>query len=383
MVITLTKYNKPYAVTEGREKLDGAEFTLYHMSASGSVKETFPAQATKDGQVQFVNLPQLKDGEYYAIQETKTPTGYLQDSLELYDVTGDTDNQITAENGYFRVATDKDVTLEAYNTPLGKIAILKYDYINTDQKPVGATFTATNDENDGLTYNGTLRTAQGTDEQALEGGYTLSGDHYVKDGVSYTIAYLTNVVPGTYTVVENTKPNGYLYTPASEPGDPWHTAQYDVEVANDGSTTVVVFANLPDPEDFTVNIDKSAEYLGEGDLLGEEYQAVEFTLSNFTSGTELPLENATLKDDTFSFTDKGGKAVEGVEWYVESVTIGAASYRATAYDDTPSTQTIYATSRSRTPTARGAPRAPTHSLADRPSPSTPTPARALRSFTAT
>ena len=123
------------------------------------------------------------------------------------------------------MATDEDVTLAAYNTPLGKIAILKYDYINTDQKPVGATFTATNDENDGLTYNGTLRTAQGTDEQALEGGYTLSGDHYVKDGVSYTIAYLTNVVPGTYTVVENTKPNGYLYTPKSDPGDPWHTTQ--------------------------------------------------------------------------------------------------------------------------------------------------------------
>ena len=49
VVITLTKYNKPYAVTEGRGTLDGAEFTLYHMSASGSVKETFPAQTTKNG----------------------------------------------------------------------------------------------------------------------------------------------------------------------------------------------------------------------------------------------------------------------------------------------------------------------------------------------
>ena len=37
VVITLTKYNKPYAVTEGRGTLDGAEFTLYRMSASGSV----------------------------------------------------------------------------------------------------------------------------------------------------------------------------------------------------------------------------------------------------------------------------------------------------------------------------------------------------------
>ena len=343
VVITLTKYNKPYAVTEGRETLDGAEFTLYHMSASGKVLETFPAQTTKNGQVQFVNLPQLKDGEYYAIQETETPTGYLKDSLELYTVANGTYTQITAENGYFPVATDEDVTLAAYNTPLGKIAILKYDYINTDEKPVGATFTATNDEDSTIFYNGTLRLANGSDEKTLAGGYTLTGDHYVKGDVSYTIAYLTGVAPGTYTVVENTKPTGYLYTPKSDPGDPWHTTQYDVEVENDGSTAVVVFANLPDPEDFDVTIDKSAAYLGEGDLLGEEYQTVEFTLSNFTSGTELPLETAVLKDETFSFTGKDGKAVEGVEWYVESVTIGAADYKETAYAESPSTQTIYAT----------------------------------------
>lgn len=85
VVITITKYNKPYAVTEGRGTLDGAEFTLYHMSESGSVKETFPAQTTKNGQVQFVNLPQLKDGEYYAIQETAIPDGYVEDSLEVYN----------------------------------------------------------------------------------------------------------------------------------------------------------------------------------------------------------------------------------------------------------------------------------------------------------
>ena len=160
MVITLTKYNKPYAVTEGRGTLDGAEFTLYHMSASGSVKKTFLAQTTKNGQVQFVNLPQLKDGEYYAIKETVTPDGYLKDSLELYTVANGTYTQITADdNGYFRVATDEDVTLAAYNTPLGKIAILKYDYINTDKKPVNATFTATNDDDSTISYNGRLRLA--------------------------------------------------------------------------------------------------------------------------------------------------------------------------------------------------------------------------------
>ena len=343
VVITLTKYNKPYAVTEGRGTLDGAEFTLYHMSANGKVLETFPAQTTKNGgQVQFVNLPQLKDDEYYAIQETVTPDGYLKDSLELYTVANGTYTPITAENGYFPVATDKDVTLAAYNTPLGKIAILKYDYINTDEKPEGATFTATNGEDSTIFYNGTLRLANGSDEQTLAGGYTLTGDHYVKGDVSYTIAYLTGVAPGTYTVVENTKPTGYLYTPKSDPDDPWHTTQ-TVKVENDGSTAVVVFANLPDPEDFTVDIKKSAEYLGEGDLLGEEYQTVKFTLSDFTSGTELPLETAVLKDETFSFTGKDGKAVEGVEWYVESVTIGAAHYEDTAYAESASDQTIYAT----------------------------------------
>ena len=343
VVITITKYDKPYAVTENRGPLAGAQFTLYRMSAAGAVLETFPAQTTgADGQVQFVNLPQLADGEYYAIQETVTPTGYLQDSLELYTVANGTYTQIAAVNGYFRVATDEDVTLEAYNTPLGKIAILKYDYINTDQKPVGATFTATNDEDSTIFYKGTLRLANDSDEKILEGGYRLTGDHYVKDGVSYTIAYLTGVVPGEYTVKENNKPNGYLYTPDSDPGDPWHTTQ-TVTVENDGGTAVVVFANLPDPEDFTVNIDKSAEYLGEGDLLGEEYQTVKFTLSNFTSGTELPLETAVLKDETFTFKDKNGVAVTGVEWYVESVTIGAADYEDTAYAESASTKTIYAT----------------------------------------
>ncbi len=348
VVITLTKYDKPYGVEEGRSTLDGAEFTLYRMNEDGTQDTTFTplSQTTGSdgaGAIRFDNLPQLTNGQYYAIQETKTPDGFEEGSLELYDVTNTAEPGKIAGNGFFRVATNADVDLNAYNTPLGKIAILKYDYINTDEKPVGATFTATNDEDSTIFYKGTLRLANGRDEQTLAGGYTLTGDHYVKGDVSYTIAYLTGVAPGTYTVVENTKPTGYLYTPDSEPGDPWHTTQYDVEVANDGSTAVVVFANLPDPEDFAVNIDKSAEYLGEGDLLGEEYQTVKFTLSNFTSGTELPLETAVLEDETFTFKDKSGVAVAGVEWYVESVTIGAAHYKETGYAESASTETIYAT----------------------------------------
>ena len=61
----------------------------------------------------------------------------------------------------------------------------------------------------------------------------------------------------------------------------------------------------------------------------------------------LPLENATLTDETFTFKDAGGKDVTGVEWYVESIVIGAADYEATAYDDTPSDAPIYANLRTK------------------------------------
>ena len=110
---------------------------------------------------------------------------------------------------------------------------------------------------------------------------------------------------------------------------------------------MVVFANLPDPKEFDVDIEKKAEYLGEGDLLGDAYQPIQFTLSRFTSDTVLPLENATLTDETFTFKDAGGKDVTGVEWYVESIVIGAADYEATAYDDTPSDAPIYANLRTK------------------------------------
>ena len=339
VVITITKYNKPYAVTEGRGTLDGAEFTLYHMSESGSVKETFPAQTTKNGQVQFVNLPQLKDGEYYAIQETAIPDGYVEDSLEVYN--GATPIAADA-NGYYKVATDVDVNIDAYNTPYGKIAILKYDYVNHSKLPVGGLFTATNDANAEIDYSATLRKARSSDEKTLAGGYQLSGDHYAKGGISYTVAYMDQVAPGDYTVVETDSPDGYLYTPDSTANDPWHTTQ-SVTVPADGSTAVVVFANLPNPTSLSVNIEKAGEYKGEDDLLGEEYQAIEFTLSDFTQGTELPLEDATITDETITFLDAAGNEVKNVDWYVASVTIGAARYEATALYDTPSTATIFAT----------------------------------------
>ena len=88
----------------------------------------------------------------------------------------------------------------------------------------------------------------------------------------------------------------------------------------------------------------------------------------------LPLENATLTDETFTFKDAGGKDVTGVEWYVESIVIGAADYEATAYDDTPSDAPIYANLRTKGATTAGASTPSTPSPAKRPSRSQRTPA---------
>ena len=343
VVITLTKYDKPYGVEEGRSTLAGAQFTLYRMNADGTQDADFAplSQTTlEDGAIRFDNLPQLTNGQYYAIRETKTPDGFEEGSLELYDVTNTAKpTPITAgENGYFRVATNADVALNAYNTPLGKIAILKYDYLDPTALPKDATFEAVGPVT--LQAHG-----DGTPAGWELAGYDAKGDHYEKDGISYTFYYIEDVPQGTYTVTETEKPTGYLYTPNAE-GEVWSTEQ-SVEVGNDGGIAVVVFANLPDPKEFDVDIEKKAEYLGEGDLLGDAYQPIQFTLSRFTSDTVLPLENATLTDETFTFKDAGGKDVTGVEWYVESIVIGAADYEATAYDDTPSDAPIYANLRTK------------------------------------
>lgn len=343
VVITLTKYDKPCRVEEGRSTLAGAQFTLYRMNADGTKDADFAPQSKttlEDGAIRFDNLPQLTNGQYYAIQETKTPNGFEEGSLELYDVTNTAaaPRKIPGEDGFFPVATNADVDLNAYNTPLGKIAILKYDYLDPTALPKNATFKAEGPVT--LQAHG-----EGTTAKWELAGYEAKGDHYEKDGISYTFYYIEDVPQGTYTVTETGKPTGYLYTPDAE-GEVWSTKQ-EVEVGNDGGIAVVVFANLPDPKEFDVDIEKDAEYLGEGDLLGDEYQPIRFTLSDFTSDTVLPLENATLKDDAFTFKDAGGKDVTGVEWYVESIVIGAADYEKTDYDYTPSDATIYANLRTK------------------------------------
>ena len=268
VVITLTKYDKPFGVTEGRSTLAGAQFTLYRMNADGTQDATFaPLSKTtlEDGAIRFDNLPQLTNGQYYAIRETNTPNGFEEGSLELYDVTYTAEpKEIVGENGYFCVATNADVALNAYNTPLGKIAILKYDYLDHTALPRNAIFKAEGEVN--LQAKG-----DGTTADWELAGYDAKGDHYEKGGISYTFYYIEDVPQGTYTVTETEKPTGYLYTPNAT-GELWSTEQ-SVEVGNDGGIAVVVFANLPDPVEFDVDIEKKAEYLGEGDLLGDDISA--------------------------------------------------------------------------------------------------------------
>ena len=215
VVITLTKYDKPYGVEEGRSTLAGAQFTLYRMNADGTQDADFAplSQTTlEDGAIRFDIPPAAHElASYYAIRETKTPDGLEEGSLEL---TTSPIPQSPRRSPPVRTATSawprtRDVALNAYNTPLGKIAILKYDYLDPTALPKDATFEAVGPVT--LQAHG-----DGTPAGWELAGYDAKGDHYEKDGISYTFYYIEDVPQGTYTVTETEKPTGYLYTPNAE-----------------------------------------------------------------------------------------------------------------------------------------------------------------------
>jgi archaellum component FlaF (FlaF/FlaG flagellin family) len=341
MTITLTKYGKPFAPGVILDTLDGAEFTLYKKAADGAIAQVGKATTANGGVITFTNLPKLtEEGEAYLIKETQTPAGYVPGLTQV--MTADGATTFTAdEDGYFTIGKDENVALNAYNTPYGRIVILKSDYINTTELPMNALFTVVNDSDAGINYNpsGTRKATAG--DPALD-GYALSGDHYEKDGVFYTVTMTgQEVIPGTYTVTETANPTGYLYTPNAGAGDAWSQTK-SVTVPTDGSTVVVEFTNLPDPTGLTVSMEKSGEYQSAGNLQSAEYKNVSFTLSDF--GTlPLPAEKAVITDEDVQFRVKGAAdAATKAEWHIAKLVIGKASYSATEFGEA-SSAAIHAT----------------------------------------
>ena len=356
IVVTLTKYDLPYDHEDKAKPLEGAQFTLYQLDAnnapvSAEVFAPKTAATNGSGKISFGNLPKLDAGAY-AIAETATPAGFVEGKVEVYvgdqpaqTVTATVDGQ---ERTLYKVATSEtaaDVTVTAYNEPYGSIAVLKYDYVDKDRLPEGGNFIV-----QGTSMNTAVGTIDnlGLNDEKLEElntllqaqGYRNAGDHYEKDGQSYTIGWIVRVAPDTYIVEEEDPPNDYLGIGKSEPGDAWHTEQ-SVTVPRDGGVGVAVFANLPNPDYLPIDIDKEAQYSGES-LQSEGDHKITYTISDFADGVLMPLEKAQLTDDIFAFLDADGNKVPAnhVQWSLADgsmITIGAVSYKSTLYAPTPAT----------------------------------------------
>ena len=358
--ITLTKYNRPYDLrqSEDCDPLANATFQLYKVTQdeSGNVtvseKVGEPQTTNPQGQIAFENLPKLSGNEYYAVQETAVEgNGYALELATVYE--GST--LLNAVNGssLFVIAKQtEDSDLTAYNTPYGRIAVLKYDYVDKITLPLSATFTVTKDGEE--VTSAATATATAADPDTLTEGnntYKKDGTYYKLNGTRYAVGFTSQtLLPGTYTVTEDKEASGYIFTPSAESDDPWYPTR-TVTVESDGSTAVVVFANVPNPTVEGVALEKTAEYLGADtglqSAVESEYQTIEFTLGGFASEAAiLPLTSVVLEDKDISFLagDDGTVLAETqVDWYVDSVTVSAAAYKETQYSGAASTNSIAAT----------------------------------------
>ena len=248
----------------------------------------------------------------------------------------------------------EDSDLTAYNTPYGRIAVLKYDYVDKTTLPLSATFTVTKDgegcyfrrHGQGEGYRPPH--AHGGGQYLHEEGNVLRTErhrHALRRGLHHPDA-----PPRHLHVREDEPATGYIFTPKAEPEDPWYPTR-TVTVESDGSTAVVVFANVPNPTVEDVALEKTAEYLGADtglqSAVESEYQTIEFTLRGFASEAAiLPLTSVVLEDKDISFLagdDGTVLAKTQVDWYVDSVTVSAAAYKETQYSGPASTNRIEAT----------------------------------------
>ena len=363
--IRLVKYGRTREHYTAADTLAGAEFTLYRLK-NGKVQEVVATGVTDaSGVLEFPNLPKLADGEGYAVAETVTPDTHVKGSLALY-LGGRLLTETVDASGVsaYPVTQRESVSLEAHNTPKGSLAILKYNFLKPTTEADIPNFAEFEVTLSGGTVQGTPQTAivgqylpgdpallTGAEGNAAKGGSYYVGQSGSHQGTLFASSVLTGLVPGTYQVKETATPQGFYYTPASNPGDPWYPVR-TVEVDDDGGVAVCYIANIPNPELPDLNIKKNVTAVngqsGQGPLgsLQSGWQTITYRISNFASTADstiqLNLKWLELKDVDINFQDGQGGAVQA-EHYVQSVTVGRAYYVATQLSPTPATGKIYAT----------------------------------------
>ena len=344
--ITLTKYALPSALKpDDDDLLTGATFELYRIEPGENGQETVTLlgeQTTKAGQLTFANLDKLTGDACYAVKETGVEDGgYVLDLVEVCE--GDTALDRRTDGLFVISEQDANIALTAYNTPYGRIAVLKYNYADPEDPPIGGSFTARHENGATLTPGGVNTAPAGSGTLTYDGEkYTVDVNGYYTDGsTSYSVLFFENVVPGDYTVTEKTLPENFLDWSGVLGNVPALETERKAKVESDGSTAVVVFANLPNPAYMPATITKSADTAQVGSLQQQGGQDVTFTISNFANVMPLPMDKAELTDNTLAFATTSTDATTGepltvdpatVDWRVASLTIGAASYGATPYN---------------------------------------------------
>lgn len=346
--IQLVKYGRAYAYAQEGDVLADADFTLYRLSGK-SLVQLATGTTDANGKISFGNLPKLENGDSYVIEETFTPGTHVAGLMEVY-IGGQKVEPVTiGRQTVYPVAANADVTVSAYNTPKGGIAILKYNYLKPTEAgavPERAEFEVRDAEKK-LIQTVNVSHYRDDNPATLAGGSVAKGSTYYQgvsgtyDGYVFTSAVLTGLAPGTYTVTETTPAENFYYTPASNPGDPWYPVR-EVTIGEDGEVAVCYIANVPDPELPELNIEKhvssvngqAATYRNNGAVipsLQSGWQEVTYQISGFATDIQVPLKWVELRDQDIVFTGSGNRTATNTEYRMLSVKLGKVSAASDVY----------------------------------------------------
>ncbi len=368
LYIDLTKYGRTKEHATEADTLAGVEFTLYTWNGSSATLQ-YALTTDAQGNLLFPNLKRLSGDRVYALAETSTPEGFVPELNELYV----NDQPVTPlsvtiggeKRRLFVITQNQTVTVKAYNTPTGKIAVLKYNYLEptssaTVDVPHYAIFSVKRLDELGAvaeTINDHVIVTryEAADPDALAGGIAknpATGLYKDANGWYYVDFVVDGLVPGRYLIHEEQQAEHFYYTPNSVETDPWYPTK-TVEVDNDGGVTVCLFTNIPKPEAPKININKTVTAINDNasatrlPSLQNGWQKVTYQIANFARAIDgqpiqLPVDWLDLSDRELVFSDKHGDPVTGVEHYTQSVTVGKAYYEATPLNPSPAREIVYA-----------------------------------------
>ncbi|MEA4929536.1 MAG: SpaA isopeptide-forming pilin-related protein [Candidatus Limiplasma sp.] len=368
LYIDLTQYGRNHAHATATDTLAGGEYTLYIWDGTTAVPQVAFA-AGADGSLRFANLEKLSGNRMYAVAQTGVPSGCVPGLVELYlngtAVTPIVTSVQGVSRSLFVLTQAQTVAAQAYNTPTGAIAVLKYNYLEPTSSartdvPYYAVFSLQSVDDAGnviatISDSVIVSAAESGDPATLPGGYTrdaATGLYTDADGAYYTVRLTRGLAPGRYRVQETSQAEYFYYTPHSVPEDPWYPVR-TLTVDDNGGVAVCAIANIPKPEAPKLQIDKTVYSVNgrqgatQVPSLQAGWQTVVYRISGFArtpagDPIQLPTDWLEVSDQELEFRDAGGNLLTDVAHYTLSVTVGKAYYEATPLNPSPVQEVLYA-----------------------------------------